>query len=107
MQIVKVVIFEEKALKLSLENAWLPLFVDDYIGQTRIHAGLKIITTDGQVMLAHKYMVPCHYRAKFIILECNDKMYIIEDYVNKEAPASKSSTSLFRQLKCVAGPRME
>jgi hypothetical protein len=94
MQIVKVVIFEEKALKLSLENAWLPLFVDDYIGQTRIHAGL-IITTDGQVMLAHKYMVPCHYRAKFIILECNDKMYIIEDWTKDGVVWSKDDGCFF------------
>jgi hypothetical protein len=96
---------DKESLELSLENAWLPSFVDDYIDHTRIRADLKIITADGQVTLAHKHMVPCNYGAKFAIMERNGKMYIMEDFVNKEA------LLLILQLlyldECVAGPRME
>ena len=96
---------DDKSLELSLEKASLPTFVDDYIDLTRIPADLKIITTDGQVTLAHKHMVPRNYSAKSAIMERNGKMYIMEDFVNKEA------LLLILQLlyldECVAGPRME
>ena len=76
---------DEKTLDLSPENTWLPSFVVGYINHTRIPADLKIITAYGQVTLAHKHMVQCDYGVASIIMKRNDKMYLMEDFVDKEA----------------------
>lgn len=96
---------EEKNFKLSLENAWLPSFVDDYINYHRTRFDLKIITSDGQVTLAHKLMVPCNSDAAYFMMERNDKIYIMEDFVNKEALLLL--LELLYLDECFAGPRME
>ena len=96
---------DEKTWEMSLGNAWLPSFVDDYVDLTRIPADLKIITADGQVTLAHKHMVQCNYNAKSTVMEWNGKMYIMEDFVNKEALLL--ILELLYLDECVAGPRMK
>lgn len=96
---------DEKTLDLSLENTWLPSFVVDYVNHTRIPADLKIITAYGQVTLAHKHMVQCDYGVASIIMKRNDKMYLMEDFVDKEALLI--ILQLLFLYECVAGPRME